>query len=260
MSFYLSKILWLIVNPFNIFIFITLFTMFLYFINFRRLSLIIYLINFIFIALISFLPIGSYLTYIIEKEFHTNTKIPERVDGILILGGATNPLLFKEFDQISLNGSAERLVESVMIIRKFEKAKVIFSGGSGIVNRSDLGHSQVAKLFYKKMGVDINKIFFEDKSRNTHENIIYSKKIAKPKKNENWLLITSAFHMKRALLIAEKNNWKLIPYAVDFKNIKDFKLTPNLNLLSNLNSFQSGLHEWLGLASYYLMGRTEKFL
>ena len=260
MSFYLSKILWLIVNPFNIFIFITLFTMFLYFINFRRLSLIIYLINFIFIALISFLPIGSYLTYIIEKEFHTNTKIPERVDGILILGGATNPLLFKEFDQISLNGSAERLVESVMIIRKFEKAKVIFSGGSGIVNRSDLGHSQVAKLFYKKIGVDINKIFFEDKSRNTHENIIYSKKIAKPKKNENWLLITSAFHMKRALLIAEKNNWKLIPYAVDFKNIKDFKLTPNLNLLSNLNSFQSGLHEWLGLTSYYLMGRTEKFL
>ena len=260
MSFYLSKILWLIVNPFNIFIFITLFTMFLYLINFRRLSLIIYLINFIFIALISFLPIGSYLTYIIEKEFHTNTKIPEQVDGILILGGATNPLLFKEFDQISLNGSAERLVESVMIIRKFEKAKVIFSGGSGIVNRSDLGHSQVAKLFYKKMGVDINKIFFEDKSRNTHENIIYSKKIAKPKKNENWLLITSAFHMKRALLIAEKNNWKFIPYAVDFKNIKEFKLTPNLNLLSNLNSFQSGLHEWLGLVSYYLMGRTEKFL
>ena len=260
MSFYLSKILWLIVNPFNIFIFITLFTMFLYLINFRRISLIIYLINFIFIALISFLPIGSYLTYIIEKEFHTNTKIPERLDGILILGGATNPLLFKEFDQISLNGSAERLVESVMIIRKFEKAKVIFSGGSGIVNRSDLGHSQVAKLFYKKMGVDINKIFFEDKSRNTHENIIYSKKIAKPKKNENWLLITSAFHMKRALLIAEKNNWKFIPYAVDFKNIKEFKLTPNLNLLSNLNSFQSGLHEWLGLVSYYLMGRTEKFL
>ena len=260
MSFYLSKILWLIVNPFNIFIFITLFTIFLYFINFRRLSLIIYLINFIFIALISFLPIGSYLTYIIEKEFHTNTKFPDQVDGILILGGATNPLLFKEFDQISLNGSAERLVESVMIIRKFEKAKVIFSGGSGIVNRSDLGHSQVAKLFYKKMGVDNNKIFFEDKSRNTHENIIYSKKIAKPKKNENWLLITSAFHMKRALLIAEKNNWKFIPYAVDFKNIKEFKLTPNLNLLSNLNSFQSGLHEWLGLVSYYLMGRTEKFL
>ena len=149
MSFYLSKILWLIVNPFNIFIFIAIITIFLYFTSFRRLSLIIFLINFIFITFISIFPIGSYLTYNIEKEFHSNIKIPERLDGIIILGGATNPLLFKEFDQISLNGSAERLVESVMIIRKFEKAKVIFSGGSGIVNRSDLGHSQVAKLFYK---------------------------------------------------------------------------------------------------------------
>ena len=45
---------------------------------------------------------------------------------------------------------------------------------------------------------------------------------------------------------------------VDFKNIKEFKLIPNLNLLSNLNSFQQGSHEWLGLVSYYLMGRTDK--
>ena len=258
MSFYLSKIIWLILNPFNLFVFTTLFSIFLYYINLRRISLIIFLTNFIFIVLISFIPIGSFLIYKIEKEYHSNIKIPERVDGILILGGATDPLLFKEYDQISLNSSAERLVESVMIIKKFEKAKVIFSGGSGVVNRPDLGHSQVAKSFYKKIGIEINKIIFEDDSRNTYENIIYSKKIADPEISENWLLITSASHMKRALLIADKNNWKLIPYAVDFKNIKKFKLIPNLKLLKNLNSFQQGSHEWLGLISYYLMGRTDK--
>ena len=256
MSFYLSKILWLIFNPFNIFIFITLLSIFLYFIKLRRLSLIIFLINFVFIVIISFLPIGSYLIYKIEKEYHSYIKPPEQVDGILILGGATNPLLFNEYNQISLNGSAERLVESVMIIKKFEKAKVIFSGGSGVVNRSDLGHSKVAKSFYKKIGIEIEKIIFEDDSRNTYENIIYSKKIANPKINENWLLITSASHMKRALLIGSKHNWNLIPYPVDFKTRKKFKLTPNLSLLSNLNSFQEGSHEWLGLTSYYLMNRT----
>ena len=258
MSFYLSKILWLILNPFNIFIFITLLSIFLYFIKLRRLSLIIFLINFVFIALISFLPIGSYLIYNIEKEYHSYIKPPDQVDGILILGGATNPLLYNEYHQISLNGSSERLVESVFIIKKFDKAKVIFSGGSGLVNRPDLDHAQVAKSFYKKIGIETNKITFEDESRNTYENIIYSKKIANPKINENWLLITSASHMKRALLIADKNNWKLIPYAVDFKNIKNFKFIPNLKLLKNLNTFQQGSHEWLGLISYYLMGRTTK--
>ena len=258
MSFYLSKILWLILNPFNIFIFITLLSIFLYFVKLRRLSLIIFLINFVFIALISFLPIGSYLIYNIEKEYHSYIKPPDQVDGILILGGATNPLLYNEYNQISLNGSSERLVESVFIIKKFDKAKVIFSGGSGLVNRPDLDHAKVAKSFYKKIGIETNQIIFEDKSRNTYENIIYSKQIANPKINENWLLITSASHMKRALLIADKNNWKLIPYPVDFKNIKNFKLIPSLELLKNLNSFQQGTHEWLGLISYYLMGRTTK--
>ena len=258
MSFYLSKNLFLILNPFNIFIFVTLLSIFLYFVKLRGLSLIIFLINFVFIALISFLPIGSYLIYNIEKEYHSYIKPPDQVDGILILGGATNPLLYNEYDQISLNGSSERLVESVFIIKKFDKAKVIFSGGSGFLNRSGFDNAQVAKSFYKKIGIEIDKIIFEDNSRNTYENIIYSKKIANPKINENWLLITSASHMKRALLIADKNNWDLIPYAVDFKNIKEFKLIPNLNLLSNLNSFQQGSHEWLGLVSYYLMGRTDK--
>ncbi len=258
MSFYLSKILWLILNPFNIFIFVTLLSIFLYFVKLRRLSLIIFVINFVFIALISFLPIGSYLIYNIEKEYHSYTKLPKQVDGILILGGATIPLIYNEYNQISLNGSAERLVESVFVIKKFEKAQVIFSGGSGVVNRPNLGHSQVAKSFYKKMGLEINKIIFENYSTNTFENIIFSKKIASPKINENWLLITSASHMKRALLIADKNNWTLIPYAVDFRNTKDFKLIPNLNLLKNLNTFHEGSHEWLGLIAYYFMGRTDK--
>ena len=73
------------------------------------------------------------------------------------------------------DGSSERLVESVFIIKKFDKAKVIFSGGSGVLNRPDLGHSDVAKFFYKKMGLDTNRLIFENSSRNTYENILFSK-------------------------------------------------------------------------------------
>ncbi len=258
MSFYLSKILWTILNPFNLFIFLYLFSFILYFFTLKKLSTVFFLLNFLFLFSISLFPIGNFLIHIIEKEFHTDIDIPDKLDGILIIGGASNALMFKEYNQINLNDSAERLVESVNIINKFNTSKVIFSGGSGIINRPDLDHSQVAKSFYKKMGVDTNRIIFENNSRNTYENIVFSKKIADPKKNEKWLVITSASHMKRTLLIAEKNNWNMIPYAVDFKNVKNFKLLPNLKLLSNLNSFQYGVHEWIGLISYYLMGRTTK--
>ena len=258
MSFYLSKIIWLLLNPFNVFIFFTILTIFLYLVSFKKISIIIFLINSLFLFFISFFPIGSYLIYQIEKEYHLNTVIPKKLDGILILGGATNPLMFKEFNQISVNGSAERLIESVNLIKKFKNSKVVFSGGSGIMNRPDLDHSQVAELFYKKMGLENNRIIFENNSRNTYENIIFSKEIANPQKGQNWLLITSASHMKRAILIGQKHDWQLIPYAVDFKTLKKFKFMPSLNLLSNLNAFQQGSHEWLGLISYYLMQRTNK--
>ena len=258
MSFYLSKIIWLVLSPFNVFILFTILTIILYLINFRKSSIVIFLTNSLYLIIISFMPIGDYLIHKIEKEYHAKFKIPEKLDGILILGGATNPSLYKEFNQISVNGSAERLIESVNLIKKFKNSKVIFSGGSGVINRPDLGHSQVAKLFYKKMGVLDNRIIYENNSRNTYENILFSKKIGKPKINDNWLLITSASHMKRALLIASKNNWEFIPYAVDFKTMKKFKFLPNLNLLANINSFQYGSHEWLGLISYYLMNRTNK--
>ena len=258
MSFFLSKIIWLILNPFNIFIFFTILTIITYFFSLKKISISIFLLNTLFLCIISFFPIGKYLTYQIEKEYHYNNKIPKKIDGILILGGATNPSISKEFNQINVNGSAERLIESVNLIKKYKKVKVIFSGGSGTINRPDLDHSQIAKLFYKQSGLDTNKIIFENKSRNTFENIIFSMKIINPKKDENWILITSASHMKRAYLIGKKYNWDFIPYAVDFQVSKKFRFVPNLHLLSNLNSFQKASHEWIGLISYYLMNRTDK--
>mgnify|MGYP001220911147 CR=1 FL=1 len=258
MSFYLSKILWLILNPYNFFIFVNFIIIFSYIFRFKIISITLFIINFVFLLAISFFPIGNYLINKIEKEYHFATQVPNYLDGILVLGGATSPFLFREFNQVSVNESAERLIESVKIIREFENAKIIFSGGSGVLERPDLGHADAAKFFYETVGIDTQKIIFENISRNTYENILFTKNIINPKKNEKWLLITSAFHMKRAILVGKKHKWNFIPYAVDFKTQKKIKFKPSFNLLSNLTSFQKASHEWLGLLSYYFMNRTER--
>ena len=123
-----------------------------------------------------------------------------------------------------------------------------------------MDHARIAKQFFMQIGLDTDNIIFENKSRNTYENILYSKNIAKPKKNEKWLVITSAFHMNRAIFIGEKYDWILTPYAVDFTQPKKFIFKLNLNLLNNLNLMQRGSHEWIGLIAYYLMGRTSRIL
>ena len=205
------------------------------------------------------LPTGPYLFYLLEKNYHNKINLPENVNGILILSGATDPFLTKEYDQISLNGSAERLTESIELIKKYPKAKVFFAGGTAeSIQYPDLSHSYVAKKFYESLGINIQNIYFDNESRNTYENILFAKKKFDPNKNEKWVLVTSAFHLKRAISIGEKIGWELIPYATDYKLPKKFRLKISFNFFSNLGSFQHSSHEWIGIISYYLMGRSSK--
>ena len=143
---------------------------------------------FIFLFSFGIFPTGKYLIYKLEKNYHNTIILPDKVDGLLILGGATNPFLSDEFNQINLNDSAERLIESITLIKKYTKAKIIFTGGSGLIEKPKMDHARIAKQFFMQIGLDTNKMIFENKSRNTYENILYSKKIAKPKKRAHVLV------------------------------------------------------------------------
>ena len=234
MMFYLSKILWFVFNPFNLIIIFILIGIIFNLINFKFFSRASYLFSFFLFFLSAVLPTGSYLNYLLEKEFHNSLIIPENLNGMLILSGATNPYLTKEFNQVSIGGAVERLTESILIMKKRPNAIIIFSGGPAYIENPNLKDSDSAKKFFINMGVDIAKIIFEEKSRNTYENILFSKNVAQPKKNENWLVITSAFHLKRVLNVSDKLKWQLIPYATDFSYPKKFKFGISINFLSNL--------------------------
>jgi len=255
MTFFLSKFLWHFFNPFNLIVFSLFISFALNYLRYKKISrLLIYFIFLIFL-IVGFIPSGSYLTYLLEKNYHTEANLPDNLEGILILSGATNPSMSLEHNQISLNGSVERLTESITLMNKYPDAKIIFSGGSGSINSNDSTHASIAKLFFKNMIQSSNRIIYENKSRNTYENILFSKDIANPVHDENWLVITSAFHMKRTTSISQKLNWKLIPYAVDYRTYKKFSWKPSISFLDNINLFNSALHEWTGIFSYYLMGR-----
>ena len=257
MSFYLSKVLWLIINPFNILLFFSLLTILLLLLKKNRLGIFSLFFFLIFLLSFGFFPLGKYLIYYLEKNYH-NSFIPDQVDGILILGGSTNPYLSQEFDEINFTASAERLVKSTELIKKYKNAKIIFSGGSGSIVYQKFTHAGIAKKFFIKMGLEKNRIIFENKSRNTYENILFSKKIIKPKKNEKWLVVTSASHMNRAIFIGQKADWILIPHAVDFNVPKKIKFELNFHILNNINFMQKATHEWVGLIAYYFMDRTNR--
>ena len=258
MSFYLSKILWLIINPLNI-ILLFIFSGIVVKIIFKNtLHKLFYFVSFIFFIIVAVIPTGEFMFYQLEKKFHTQSVLPSQVNGILILSGATNPQLTHEHNKIHLNGSVERLTESISLMQRYPNVKIIFAGGSGSIFDQELTHADVARNFFEQLNIDTENIIFESKSRNTYENILYSKKLAKPSLDENWIIVTSASHMIRATNIGKKLGWKFIPYAVDFQVGKKIIWIPSIYFLTNMNRFNSSSHEWIGLIAYYIMGRTNK--
>tara|TARA_Y100000590_G_C15741567_1_gene1020462 strand:- start:5244 stop:6005 length:762 start_codon:yes stop_codon:yes gene_type:complete len=251
MIYILSKAIWVFLSPLNFFIILILIGLLFKILKFNFFSKLFYIFSIFFFIIVGVFPTGKLILSNLEKEYPAFNLINEDIDGILILGGPTSEYLTIQHNQVSINESGERLTESIKIINNFETSKIIFSGKQ---------HSIAANKFYEEMNVNIDRIIFESKSKNTYENFIFSKKIANPKKNEKWLLITSSYHMKRSIAVAEKINWKFIPYPVDFRTGKEkIKFLPSINkILINFNLFDLASHEIVGLISYYVLGRTNK--
>ena len=96
----------------------------------------------------------------------------------------------------------------------------------------------------------------ENKSLDTYENAKYSKKLFKDLniKNPTILLVTSAYHMKRATKLYEQFGFKVIPIPTDFKISYEEKTL--WDLLPNIGAFKKSyiaLHEYFGLLSLYLL-------
>ena len=85
-----------------------------------------YFVAFIFFIIVAVMPTGEFMFYQLEKKFHTQSVLPSQVNGILILSGATNPQLTHEHNKIHLNGSVERLTESISLMQRYPNAKIIF--------------------------------------------------------------------------------------------------------------------------------------
>ena len=115
--------------------------------------------------------------------------------------------------------------------------------------------AKAASLFFEQQGLDVRRIIFEGKSRNTFENIENSKALVKPRKGQVWLLVQSAIAVPRSVGIFSKAGWPVIPVPVAYKSDNDF----DTHLSDDLSMMDRAAHEWVGLVVYRLTGRTDVF-
>ncbi|SNS34637.1 Uncharacterized SAM-binding protein YcdF, DUF218 family [Noviherbaspirillum humi] len=209
---------------------------------------------------VAFFPVGEWLLFPLESRFPANPVLPERVDGIIMLGGAERAGHSSVWRQPEFTAHAERPMAFIALARRYPQAKLIFSGGSGRLVDRDYREGEVARMLFAQIGPDPAGVTFEIASRNTVENALYSKRLVSPRPGENWVLITSAAHMPRAIGVFCALGWPVIPYPVDHQSWPGHLLRLDLNLGANLAELDSAVHEWAGLVSYAVTRKTPAVL
>ncbi len=187
-------------------------------------------------------------------EAGLNVPANPRGDVIVLLGGGA-------YDGVKdLTGvgapSEDTLVRIVTVVRLQKRLQipVIVSGGAVFAWRE--AEAEVDRRFLIDLGVPGDKIILDDRSRDTFENARYVKEICKKRHFRNPLLVTSAYHMRRSLLIFRQFDMEVTPVPAGFRTWDRKYRWPDY-LPGDLGASRTACREYIGLLYYKTVGRFE---
>jgi uncharacterized SAM-binding protein YcdF (DUF218 family) len=210
------------------------------------------------LALITFLPLDALLLRPLEDRFPIQSTTMAPPKGIIVLGGALSERISKARGQIALNDAGERLTAAATLARLYPDAMLVFSGGSASLLDDSEKEATAAHRLWSELGVPESQMIFENASRNTYENAVFTQNLVHPRPDEKWLLVTSAFHMPRSIGIFRALGMNPLAFPVDYRTegaVGD--LLPNADGSQSIRNVETALREWVGLVAYRLTGKTK---
>lgn len=251
MFYILSKILRFMISPCFWLVILMLFA--LIFTKKRKLILITSLLFFIFITN------GFVVTKLISYYETPLTPISklENYDIGIVLGGAAR-IVVADTHRLFLGPSGDRITQAIQLYKLGKIKKILFSGGNGNLSGNKTPESILVRKYLLQIGIPENDLLFEENSKNTYENALFTKEILEKNKleNMNFLLITSSLHMPRSMAIFKKLDYKVTPFSIDqlydptYRDF-DFYYVPKTENIQNVENI---LHEIIGYITYKLMG------
>jgi uncharacterized SAM-binding protein YcdF (DUF218 family) len=254
--FYLSKILWFLSAPSSLAVVLTVVGTALLFTRHARLGRTVAAAVAIALVVIAFSPFGKLVMRTLEDRFPIADDT-RPISGMIVLGGAAGITR----GQIAFNDAASRVTSAVALALKHPQAKIVFSGGdAGFFDRGPQTEAEAAADLFQAVGIAADRIVVEDRSRNTRENALFTRGLVTAKPGERWVVVTSAFHMPRAIACLRAVGLDLEAYPVDFRTegraAQD--LRPFGRLSEGMRLTDLAVKEWIGLVTYRLAGYTDE--
>lgn len=261
MFFYLSKLFWFVAQPINLIGLLVLAGVVLALAGWRRLSIFISFAAFLIIAIGAWTSTGALLMHPLEDRFQRPDPAPAEVAGIIVLGGGFEGGVNLVRGGYELNSSGDRFVETAILARRYPNARVVVTGGNGSLMLEGEGDGDTAPRLLTALGVEADRLVLEKRSRNTHENAVFTREMVEPRPGEVWLLVTSAFHMPRSMGLFRKAGFDVVPWPADYRTAGNEHVgLAQDNVQDSLQNLTVGIREWVGLFAYWLSGRIDSLL
>lgn len=218
----------------------------------RRLFHCLFLTGFFVVYLCSIEPGSDFLLKPLERKYLSTRNSPLKADAIVVLSGDLRRKVFPRQD-VEVNGN--RVLKGVRLFKEKAAPVLIMTGGSGDLFNPGLKEAVLMKELASELGVPADKILVETRSRNTRENIVYTKQILDKIKARKIILVTSAFHLPRAYALSTKAGIDAVPVAAEFY-ATDEGYDPFSFFPSPLHLLYSGaaIKEYVGIFAYWLIG------
>jgi uncharacterized SAM-binding protein YcdF (DUF218 family) len=255
-----SKIFWMLASPINLLLFGALAGLMLGYGRRARFGRALALAAILVLIAAATLPLSALLIGPLENRFPQPPADMAAPYGLIVLGGAIDDLTSAARGQTVFDEGGERITEAVILAKRYPEARVVFTGGTAsLVPGASSTEALRARELMTQMGIAPERITIEEKSRNTEENARFTAAIVHPEPSQRWIIVTSAFHMPRAMGVFAKAGFQPIACPVSFYTLgrwpDDLRLTFNPG--RSLRILELALHEWIGLAAYRASGRID---
>lgn len=262
MFYYASKILWFVATPSNALVALGLVGALIRSVRrpaLRRLGSVLAGSALLGLALAGLSPLANWVILPLEERFPPYVDDGRPVSGIVVLGGSVLAQESVARGELILNDAGERVLTLGELARRFPDAKLVFSGGSGALIDDEPPEADVVARF-ARAALDIRpeRLVVESRSRTTHENALFSRRLVEPRGGERWLLVTSAWHMPRAMGCFRHAGFPVVPYPVDYRTRGPqdrWRLFASVS--DGLRRLDLATKEWIGLLGYRVAGYTD---
>ncbi len=190
----------------------------------------------------------------------TEIKANQHYDGIIVLGGFVSTTYVNGHARTVYADGNDRMLQAISLYKQGVSNKIIYTAGTDSIFNLHKAEAVLAKEFMLEIGIPDSAIVTEAHSVNTYENALFTKQVLQ-KTDSNWqqkkyLLVTSAFHMRRSMACFKKQGFNVTAYSTNFKALLDNytlfnTIVPSYGPLQNWTYL---IKEWIGILVYKIQG------